>query len=186
MKQTKNNPVKETLPQKILYCRPAILIAGLCLILCFTGCNQRRYKPAKWRAGARKSTLPTATPTGQWATLPSGSTLPRGMGSTLPNAWRSGAWSTLPYSGSTLPGRRGGNWSTLPNNWSTLPGRGGSTLPVNLRQRDWDAWPRGRGPSGSTLPRRWESGGGTTLPKRWIPNQRLRRSGSTLPNNPLR
>lgn len=137
----------------------------LCIGAVSAGCNQQRYKPAKWRPAARKTTLPesqqnkvsgnlrwTSLPTSQLGTLPFRS----GSGSTLPNR---GGWS------GTLPMR----WSTLPNRgMSTLPNRGMSTLP----QRFVPQW--------STLPNR---GRMTTLPNRPVyPEYRLpRRNWSTLP-----
>lgn len=128
------------------------------------GCNQQRYKPAKWRPAARKSkksdqpAVSKVVEAVDWTSLPGR----RGTWSTLPN----GVGGTLPYRlGSTLPGR-----STLPSRrWagSTLPsGRGMGTLPNRgiqgtLPERRWQKF-QGRAPIG-TLPQRRPMG---TLPKR--------------------
>lgn len=133
----------------------------------FSGCNQRRYKPSKWRAGVRSSTLPDDNSSAN--NLTSASTLPGGRSnSTLPGG---AGWSTLPGRGwSTLPGRR---WSTLPGRgWSTLPRLGWSTLP----RQNWSTLP-GRG-NWSTLPRPALG----TLPQRgWQPLNDQWRSNNTLP-----
>ena len=148
----------------------ALLVLGMLLIS--AGCNQQRYKPAPWRAAARKTTLPvdeaSSTRSVRWTSLPmtrmgslpmrnaGQSTLPnRGFGGTLPN--RGGFGGTLPLR----------NWSTLPGrDMTTLPSRGGgmNTLPQRqlypeYRQprRNWTTLPQ----SGAQQPR-WI---GTTLPR---------------------
>ncbi len=139
----------------------------LCLFLISFGCNQQRYKPAKWRAAARNTTLPdneTTTANGaRW------NSLPMTRGGTLP--WRSAGGSTLPSRGvgGTLPLR---NWSTLPG------GRGVTTLP----QRDGGRWEFPL-PNGSTLPNRGRVGGVNTLPQRQTyPENRMPRGNwTTLP-----
>jgi hypothetical protein len=143
---------------------------ALCVMVIAVGCNQRRYKPSKWRPAARNSTLPAVG-----VAQAGGSTLPTREFSTLPNR----NWSTLPTRNwSTLPTR---NWSTLPGrgqrgagpggNWSTLPNRGpgGTTLPgreypeYRVPQRNWSTLPQ-------TVPKR----GGSTLPLRIKPLRPLR------------
>lgn len=143
-----------------------LIVASMMILSLGSGCNQQRYKPAKWRAAQRNAgnqdngsqDYDSGTmPVGAWGSLPGRSmgTLP-GRGSTLPGR----GWNTLPGRGwNTLPG---GGWSTLPGGGlETLPDRGGSTLP----QRRWQIPIRG----GRTLPeRRWQDAPRRdTLPRRY-------------------
>ena len=144
--------------------RATIFVLGVIVIS--SGCNQHRYKPAQWRAAARKTTLPAdeklSTSSVRWTSLPSrmGSLPMRNAGgSTLPN--RGGIGGTLPLRNwSTLPGRR--RMTTLPlrgGGMNTLPQR--QTYPeYRLPRRNWTTLPqagaRQRGPLGWT---------GTTLPR---------------------
>lgn len=171
-----------------------VIALACCMLFVATGCNQRRYKPAKWRPAARdNSTLPTADERKidgpRWVNINSGGTMPsRG---------------TLPYRAQgTLPGRGTSYSGTLPQrNWSTLPNRGIQSprrFPIQNGQR-WSTLPR-RGGVGGTLPsrqiypeyQRTPQRNFSTLPtnSRWTPpgNFPLRnQSGSTLPGrNPLR
>jgi hypothetical protein len=144
--------------------RAAIFVLGVVVI--FSGCNQHRYKPAKWRAAARKTTLPVddklSTSNVRWTSLPMA---------------RKGSLPMRNAGGSTLP-NRGGIGGTLPmRNWSTLPGRGMTTLPLRgggmntlpqrqtypeyrLPRRNWTTLPRAG--AQQPQPNRWT---GTTLPR---------------------
>jgi hypothetical protein len=148
---------KQALPNQATPSRVAglrtmtLVMACICLLVLLTGCNQRRYKPSKWRPNLAATSLPAGS------TLPGGSTLPitGGMwGSTLPGR------GTLP-SGGWMPQR-----GTLPlGSWSTLPSRG--TLPL---QGNWSTLPQNPmkryllSPSGNTLPKWSPIRGGNTLP----------------------
>ena len=133
---------------KLLHSKLPIVICVL-FVSSMVGCNQQRYKPAKWRAAARKSkekqtetgsekawtSLPGRNSANVWGTLPGRSangTLPFRNGTTLPDGSR--RWSqmggTMPARGmGTLPQR--GNFGTLPERrWQKLPARGAmGTLP---------------------------------------------------------
>lgn len=138
-------------------------------ILVTAGCNQSRYKPAKWRTAARsQSTLPTSSETTgnriRWSSLPTRS------GGTLPMR----NWGTLPMR----------NWGTLPNrNWGSLPMRSGSSLPFRTNGTLPGRSNRSFDQNGSSLPQR---SGASTLPTRGgiYPEYRMpQRSNSTLPNS---
>ena len=134
-----------------------LLLFGCCFVLSIgVGCNQQRYKPAKWRAAQRNA--------GENASAKGNSTMPDGAWSNLPerNSLGSLPLGSLPRrGGSTLPGR---GWSSLPHRGMgmSLPHRGmGMSLPVrnglrggsSLPQRRWQVPPRG----GDTMPRRrWQ------------------------------
>ena len=136
-----------------------LLLFVCCFVLSIgAGCNQQRYKPAKWRAAQRNADgeNPGALaggnrtmPVGAWGNLPERNTL-----GSLPG--RSGR------GGDTLPGR---GWGSLPNRGSgmSLPNRSGFQGGSSLPQRRWQLPARG---GDSTLPRR-----------RWQPMPRQ----STLP-----
>ncbi len=133
-----------------------LLLFVCCFLLSVgTGCNQQRYKPAKWRAGQRNADGEKAgannsvtMPVGAWSNLPERNTLgslPGRSGRTLPGR----AWNSLPNRGSasSLPGRRSG--MSLPNRGGRGGLQGGSSLP----QRRWQLPARG----GDTMPRRrWQ------------------------------
>ncbi len=150
------------------------LVFAACLLVALTGCNQRRYKPAKWRPAARdNSTLPTSDEV-RFA----GDRWNAGPGSTMPNRGTLPSRGTLPYRG-TLPNRRGASF--------------GGTLPGRFPERSWSTMPNRNGQRWSTLPRRSGIGiGNGTLPGRSVyPEYRTpQRNWSTLPtpreNVPLR
>lgn len=147
-----------------------LLLFACCFLLgTATGCNQQRYKPAKWRAAQRNADSGNA-------------------GASQNNTMPVGTWSNLPERNTlnSLPGRRGGTlpWSSLPGRgWNSLPNRGsGSSLPgrgmgMSLPNRGGPGGFR----DGSSLPqRRWQLPvrGGDTMPRRqWRPMPRQ----STMP-----
>jgi len=130
------------------------------------GCNQQRYKPAKWRAADRNQKKEdNAEP--DWGPIPSNGTLPNRSGSTLPG--RGG--STLPYRGGTLPFRGAGTLPFRDENGTLPMRRGMGTLPMR----------RGM----STIPQ-LGSRIGSTLPQRsWQRDPVPRRSINTLPINKI-
>ena len=142
-----------------------LLLFVCCFVLSIgAGCNQQRYKPAKWRAAQRNANGEnTGTSTSGNRTLPVG------------------AWSILPERNTmgSLPGRVGRGGGSLPSRgWGSLPNRGWGSLP---NRGAGSSMPRRGFEGGSSMPqRRWQlpSRGGDTLPRRrWQPMPRQ----STLP-----
>jgi len=149
-----SNPGSEFLTMIFRFETKHLIVFGSLFFLTIgVGCNQQRYKPAKWRAAqrnmdAKEQSSPAGAVSGgtsAWAAGREIGTMPIRGGGTMPIR-----------GGGTMPLRGGG---TLPSRgWGTLPNRGtGSTIPNRQFQR------------GSTMPQwRWQppAAGNSTLPQR--------------------
>ncbi|MEL7497242.1 MAG: hypothetical protein AAFN77_06495 [Planctomycetota bacterium] len=149
-------------------------------IVVFTGCQQQRYEPSKWRPALETETLPIRPIMAESGSMPLRGSLPTRTGS-LPNratqiaASSKLVWDTTPKEAFYSP--RSQQQRTTPMVFAgTLPTRGsaGSTLPARLPDH---LLPRTMGGRNNSLPSR----GGIIRNTSTLPARNLYRSNGTLP-----